>query len=211
MKQMKQIKQKRFVIGLLLVILFANKSLCTERDAREKRFSVGVTGGIAQSNSFSGDLYGALRFKKNDLNFGYLNFGNKTSYKGVSDLQFKSHGLFVEGNHYLIGGLYTGLRFSVNFNWINKESHKLFDNNPNLDSPTFFSGIAGYGQIGYCHPIGNTFSIKIQTQIGLHNYKISQGWFLIDNSNDDFRNERLGIERHAEILYNLSIGLLFKF
>ena len=204
-------KYMRLTLCLLLLILFANKSLCAERDARGKRFSIGVTGGIAQNNSFSGDLYGALRFKKNDLNFGYLHFGNKTSYRGVSDLHFKSHGLFVEGNHYLIGGLYGGLRFAINFNWVNKESQKLFENKPNINSPTFFSGIAGYGQIGYCQPIGGTFSIKFQTQIGLHNYRISQGWFLIDTSNDDFNNERLGVERHAELLYNLSIGLLFRF
>jgi len=58
--------------------------------------------------------------------------------------------------------------------------------------------------------MGDTFGIKLQGQIGLHNYKIAQGYLLIDNSSSDLRNVQHGIERHAELLYNLSIGLTFR-
>jgi len=79
-----------------------------------------------------------------------------------------------------------------------------------IDSPTFFSGISGYGHLGYHLPIGQHIGIKLQGQIGLHNYKIAQGWLLIDNSSSDVRSAQFGIERHARFLYNLSIGLVFK-
>lgn len=200
-----------FLFGLIYCV---NNSFCAEPDSIKTTFSVGITGGLSQNNSFFGDVYGGVKLvpisKNIDVNVGYSVFSNKTSYRGVDNLLFTSHGLFVEGNYFLIGGLYGGLRFSVNFNWIDPDSQKQFEYYPNIDSPTFFSGIAGYGQVGYYHPIKKFIGIKLQLQIGLHNYKISEGWLLYDNSSSDIRNMQFGIERHAEFLYNLGVGFVFK-
>ena len=201
-----------FLIGL---IMFSLPAFGSNQDSTKISFSLGISGGLAQYNSFSGDLYGGVTIpfqdKKAEINLGYLYFVSNTDYEDIQDLEFSSHGLFLEGNYYLKKGFYTGLRFAVNFNWVDKESQKKFDNIPDIDSPTFFSGIAGYGQLGLCLPIGNKLGIKLQGQIGIHNYQIAQGWLLIDNSNSDLRKAEIGIYRHAALLYNLSVGLTYNF
>jgi hypothetical protein len=209
-------KNKILIISLFGLTLFANKSFCTEKETTENKFFVGVTSGLSQNNSLSGDLYGGinipLKKMKLDVNFGYSVFKNKTSYSGVNNLQFISHGLFIEGNYYLIEGLYTGLRIAVNYNWINDNSQKLFDNYPDIESPKGFSGTASFLNIGYNQPIGNNVCLKLQAQIGIHNHRVAEGWYwsLSDNSSNDFRAAQFGVERHYEFLYNISIGLVFK-
>ncbi len=196
-------------------LIFISSSLsASNTDSVKVKIILGLNGGISQSNSLSGDIYGGaiipINTNKLETNFGYSFFKNNTDYSGVKELHFSSHGLFIEGNYYFTEGFYGGARFSVNFNWVDKESQEKFEIYPDIDSPTFFSGIAGYGHLGYHLSIGENIGIKLQGQIGLHNYKISEGWLLIDNSSSDVRNAQFGIERHAELLYNLSIGLTFK-
>jgi hypothetical protein len=204
----------KLLICITGLIFFSNSLSASDTDSTKMRISLGATGGISQINSLSGDIYGGLiipiNTNKLETNFGYLFFKNNTDYSGVKDLQFRSHGLFMEGNYYFTKGFYGGARFAINFNWVDKESQEKFEIYPDTDSPTFFSGIAGYGHLGYHLSIGEKFGIKLQGQIGLHNYKIAEGWLLIDNSSSDVRNAQFGIERHAELLYNLSIGLTFK-
>ncbi|MDR2907817.1 MAG: hypothetical protein LBU91_07510 [Bacteroidales bacterium] len=205
-------KKITLIVGLLGLICFANKSYGAKKDSLKVKLSIGAIGGFAQNSSWSGDLFGGIiipiKSIKLEANLGYSVFGNKTSYRGVNDVQFVSHGLFLDGNFYIIDGLYIGLKFALNFNWVNKESQKLFDDYPDIDSPTFFPGKAIYGQIGYYLPIGDILGLKFQAQAGLHNYKITEGWFLIDNTDSYLRDDR--IELHAEFLYRLSVGLVFK-
>ncbi len=204
----------KLLICITGIIFFSNSLSASDADSTKMRMALGVNGGISQNNSLSGDIYGGvvIPINKNRLetNFGYSFFKNITDYGGVKELQFSSHGLFLEGNYYFTEGFYGGARFAINFNWVDKESQEKFEIYPDTDSPTFFSGIAGYGHLGYHLSIGEKFGIKLQGQIGLHNYKIAEGWLLIDNSSSDVRNAQFGIERHAELLYNLSIGLTFK-
>jgi hypothetical protein len=206
--------KNRFLLCLVGLIISSITLFASDNGNTNRRINLGVTGGLSQCSSLSGDVYGGVILpfnpNKTEINFGYTYFKNSTDYSGVKDLEFNSHGLFIEGNYYLIKGLYGGLKFAINFNWVDNQSQKKFEAYPDIDSPTFFPGIAGYGHVGYYLPMGDTFGIKLQGQIGLHNYKIAQGCLLIDNSSSDLRNVQHGIERHAELLYNLSIGLTFR-
>ncbi len=200
-----------FLTGLLIL---ANASFASATDKQNVRIILGFTGGVSQQNSLSGDIYGGIIMpvdkSKIELNCGYSFFKNNTNYSRIEDLEFSSHGLFMEGNYYIIDKLYGGLRFAVNFNWINKESQQKFNKYPDIDSPTFFSGLAGYAHLGYHQPITKKIGVKLQGQMGIHNYKIAEGSVLIDNSSSDIINLQFGIERHTELLYNVSISLTFK-
>lgn len=206
--------KNRFLLCFIGLTITSITVFGSDKDSTKIRMALGATGGLSQYSSLSGDIYGGViipfNLNKAEINFGYTYLKNGTDYSGVKDLEFNSHGLFIEGNYYLIKGLYGGLKFAINFNWVDNESQKKFDIYPDTDSPTFFSGIAGYGHIGYYQPIGENFGIKLQGQIGFHNYKISEGWLLIDNSSNDLRDAQHGIESHAELLYNLSLGLTFR-
>lgn len=196
------------------MIGFTNAAFGFGNDSTKVRVLIGAAGGLSQHRSFSGDVYGGvilpLKSKKVNANIGYTYFQNSTSYSQVNDLKFSSHGLFLEGNFYLMKGFYAGLKLSVNLNLVDKTSQQKFDIYPDTDSPTFFGGTAGYLNLGYHKSIVDKIGIKLQGQIGLHNYKISENWLLIDNTDDDFRDEEFGIESHAEFLYNFSIGFTYQ-
>ena len=202
----------RLLIIAIGLISFLNNGIASDL---EKSRMIGLNGGLSQNNFISGDLYVgmALPFEQQnvEVNLGYSFFRNKTEYQGVRDLKFNSHGLFLEGNYFIIHGLYGGVRFALNFNQVDKSSQAKFDDYSIVDSPTFFTGIAGYGQIGYRQPISNKLSLKVQGQVGIHNYKIAEGYILIDNSSYDPRDAQYGIETHADFLYNLSLGLAYRF
>ncbi|MCL2683361.1 MAG: hypothetical protein FWE63_07785 [Bacteroidales bacterium] len=214
-------KNRNLIICLLAVMFFAEQSFCaesdstrTEKNSEKAKFIIGATGGLSQNNFLSGDLYCGvsipLKSDQLEINFGYSTFSNKATYRGVKNLQFKSHGLFIEGNYVLSSGLYFGLRVAFNLNWVDENSQKLFDNYT-FKSPTFFSGKAFYGQIGYYYPIGTSIGIKGQFQIGLHNYKIAEGrYWQFGNSNDPIRDAQLGVEWRIGFLYNLSVGFILK-
>jgi len=201
----------RCTLGLIMISTALSASVT---DSTRSNMTLGITAGLAQNTSFSADVFveSILPIHSHiiGVRFGYLHFKNTTEYSGVKDLEFSSHGLFTEGNYYFTDVFYGGLRFALNFNWVAGESQKKFDDVPDIDSPTFFTGIAGYMHLGYHQPIGKNIGIKFQAQIGLHNYKIAQGWLLIDNSSDEIRNAQLGIEEHAAFLYNLSVGFTYK-
>ena len=207
-------ENKTLIICLLGLTLFVEKSFCANRDTAGVRFAIGITGGLSQNTSLSSDLYGRalipLKPEKLEVNFGYSGFSSKASYRDVKDLQFKSHGLFIEGNYFLTSGLYAGFKAAINLNWVNEASQKLFDKYPNVKTPELFSGKAFYGQIGYYHPLGNIIGIKGQLQVGLHNYKIAEGrYWQFSNSSNDVREAQFGIEKRIGFLYNLSIGMIF--
>jgi len=202
------------IIFLFCYIGFAfppNTLFGSDLDSTKTGMSFGVTGGVSQHNSLSADVYviSVIQIFSNSIegNYGYTYFKNKTSYSGVKDLYFNSHGLFIEGNYYLSKSFFIGTRFVVNFNFVDAKSQNNFKKYSNLDSPTYFSGLAGYGQIGYLHQIGEIFCIKLQGQFGLHAYKITEDWLLIDNSSSELRDAQNGIENHSDFLYNISIGL----
>lgn len=210
---MKNIVLLFYLFGL---ILFVNKSYCAERDTTKIKFLIGVTGGLSQNNFLSGDLYCGvsipLKSNRVEVNFGYSHFSNKATYRKVKDLQFKSHGLFIEGNYQINSGLYVGVKAAFNLNWVDENSQKLFDNYSDIKAPILFSGKAYYGQIGYYYPIGTIIGIKGHFQAGLHNYRIGEGrhWQIFNNSDSSFRDSQFGIEWRIGFLYNLSIGLIIK-
>jgi len=197
-----------------LIILTGLTLLVTDVIASDsgKFFAVGATGGISQKSYFSGDLYGGIILPVGktsfEANVGYTTFANETSYQGVQELKFNSHGIFLEGNYYMIKGLYCGLRLALNFNNVTKDSQAKFKNYSDLDSPTTFFGKAVYGQIGYYQSLGERFGLRIQGQLGFHDYKISQGWIISSDSSSSLRDEQYGIERHGDFLHNISIGLI---
>jgi hypothetical protein len=199
---------------LTVLIIFSNLLYAIEANSTESRIALGLSGGVSQDKSFSGEIYGGATIpeisNKLEANIGYLFFTNKTEYVGVNELEFSSHGLFIEGNYYFINGFYGGVRFALNFNWVDKESQEKFETYPDTDSPTFFTGNAIYGHFGYNLPISERVGIKLQGQIGLHNYQITEGWILIETSSDDFSKSEMGIESNADLLYNLSIGLNYR-
>jgi len=202
----------KLLISLILLIYVAS-SFAANADSTSSKISIGLTGGLSQNWSNSIDIYGGsvitIRSKKLEVNCGYTHFKNITDYQSVSELEFSSHGVFAESNIYFTEGFFAGLRYAVNFNWVDKLSQEKFEAIPETDAPTFFSGTAGYGQLGYHQQLGR-IGIKVQGQIGIHNYKIAEGWLLIDSSSSDVINSQLGIERHSQLLYNLSVGLTFK-
>jgi hypothetical protein len=205
----------RLFICILGLIMISTALSASVTDSTKNNVTLGISAGLAQNTSFSADVFveSILPIHSHNfgMSFGYLHFKNTTDYSGVKDLEFSSHGLFTEGNYYFSDAFYGGLRFALNFNWVVGESQKKFDDVPDIDSPTFFTGIAGYMHLGYHQPIGKNIGIKLQGQIGLHNYKIAQGWLLVDNSSDDIRNAQFGIEKHAAFLYNLNVGFTYKF
>ena len=196
---------------LILILLLLSVNIMIASDSK-KTFAVGLTGGLSQKNYYSGDLYGGIVLPAGktsfEANVGYTSFANETSYQGIHDLKFNSHGVFMEGNYFMIKGLYCGLRLALNLNHVTKASQAKFDNYSNIKSPTTFFGQAVYGQVGYYQSLGERFGIKIQGQIGFHNYKISQGWMISSGSDSSLRDEQHGIERHGDFLHNISIGLV---
>ena len=201
--------KKKLLIGLIGMMLFFTDGIASDS---KKSFAVGLTGGLSQKNYYSGDVYGGLVLPVGktffEANAGYTTFVNETSYQAIQDLKFNSHGIFIEGNYFMIKGLYCGLRLAFNLNHVTKDSQAKFDVYPNIDPPTTFFGEAVYGQIGYYQPLGEKLGIKIQGQIGFHNYKITQGWQISSGSGSSLRDEQYGIERHGDLLHNLSIGLV---
>ena len=77
-----------------------------------------------------------VRKKFFEANAGNTTFVNETSYQGIQDLKFNSHGIFLEGNYFMIKGLYCGLRLAFNLNHVTKDSQAKFDVYTNIDSPT---------------------------------------------------------------------------
>lgn len=203
------------VICLMVLTLYSLPIYGSNQDSTEYKYSLGMSGGLAQHNTFSSDFYGGVSIPINstyvEINFGYLYFESNTDYAEIQDLEFNSHGLFLEGNYYLIKGFYTGLRFAVNFNWVDKESQKKFDNLPNIDSPDFFLGRSLFGHVGYRFSLGNRFFLKFQGQIGLHNYKIAEGnfWQIGSDSNRPNQEIEEGIETKLHLLHNISLRLTY--
>ena len=94
---------------------------------------------------------------------------------------------------------------------MDKDSQKKFDAINGVNSPTLFTGRAGFIQLGAKHNLNNKISLRIQGQLGIHNFKIAQDAIYFNNSNDRIRNAQFGIEHRSEFLYNLSTGLFYKF
>ena len=203
------LKRRLLIIGIGLISFLSNGVASI---LRESSCLIGLSRGLSQNNSICGDLYfgAALPFEQHNIEayLGYSFFANETEYRGVRGLEFKSYGLFVEGNYFITEGLYGGMRFALNFNRVAESSQAKFDDYSDIVSPGSFTGTAGYGQIGYLQPIGYRFSLKVQGQVGIHSYKIKEGAILFNLSS--YRRDA-PTERHTNFLYNLSLGLMYRF
>lgn len=209
-------KSKNILLIILLLTAIATKSYCSDADSLKTAFNLGIAGGISQGQSLSGDLYiGALipiKREKIEANLGYSFFLNETSYQDIEGLEFQSHGLFIEGNFHFNMNMYAGLKFAYNLNWVDEHSQTQFESNSSNNSPTFFAGKSIYTHLGFFKELTKSFSMKVQGQVGIHNYKMDEGkyWQLFGDSDESLNLAQFGIETKNQILYNLSIGLIYK-
>ncbi len=202
------------IIGMFVITI---KAYCSDSDSLQSKFHFGLTGGFSQSSSLSGDFFGGLIFPLNsnriESNIGYSYFKNKTDFDNVIDLWYYSHGVFGEANFFLISNVYAGARLSVNMNFVDKESQNMYDKISPKDPPTYFTGIAGFGQLGFIQPVGKRINFRLQGQIGIQNYRIATGALYFSNSNSpipDNMKDKYAEEKQSKFLYNLSLGLIIK-
>ena len=205
----------RLVICIAGFLLSAITLFGASSDSTNNRFILGFTGGFSQNSSLSGDVYGGVIKPLNngnvEANFGYTYFNNKTSYRGVDDIYFNSHGIFVEGNYYFTQGLYGGVKFALNFNWVDEESQEKFNNVSFLDSPEFFIGQILNFQSGYLLKLNDNFFLRLQGQIGLHSFEIAEGeYWQLGGTDSPIMRERFKVQDKLQLMYNLSLGLTFR-
>ena len=203
--------------SLILIALcaFAIKGVCSGLDSLQYKFHFGLSGGLSQNNSLSGDIYGGMVIPLNsyiiETNFGYTYFKNTTDFDNVKDLLYYSHGIFGEANYFLTSHFYGGVRVSLNMNFVDKASQKKYDEASTRNPPTYFTGIAGFGQLGYNLPIGRKINLRLQGQVGVQNFHIATGALYFSNSNPPFNiSDRYTEEKQSKLLYNLSVGLIVK-
>jgi hypothetical protein len=206
----------KVVIITGLILLYA-KGNCMVPDSSPKLFLVGLTGGISQNNSFSGDIYGGYIFPVNSTKgeaiFGYTYFDNTTNFDNVKDLVYSSHGVFGELNYFLTSKIYAGARFSINMNFVDKESQNKYEQVSIKDPPVYFTGKAILGQVGYNQPLSRNASIRLQGQLGVHNYQMETGIVYFSNDRspvpDQFK-DKYAKELQLKILTNLSLGFIIR-
>ena len=198
---------------LISLCAFTIKGVCSDMDSLQVKFQIGLTGGFSQNNSMAGDIY--LGFvspkisKKLEFNIGYNYFKNTTNFDNVKDLLYYSHGVFGEANCFLTSNIYTGARLSVNMNFVDKASQDIYVLFSTRNPPTYFSGLSGFGQIGYNQALGKVINLRLQGQIGLHNYRIATGALYFSNM-DSPTTDSYTEEKQTKFLYDLSLGLNIK-
>jgi hypothetical protein len=207
----------RKIFICFLGLTFISFTLIGSNNRNEKtKIALGLTGGLSQYNTLSGEIYcgGIIPINSNnfEINIGYNQFNGKTNYKKISPLGYNAHGAFVEGNIILPSNIYLGLKLNYNLNWIDDNSQKIFDKTINVESPEFFAGKSGFSHVGYRLPLSNKFLMKFQGQIGFHNFKIAEGsyWQIGSGSNHPSQEAKAGIETKLHLLYNLNVGLNYK-
>lgn len=200
---------------LIAFCTFTIKGVCSSSDSVQSKFHFGFTGGFSQNNSLSGDMYGGMIIPlysfKIETNFGYTYFNNTTDFDNVKDLLYYSHGVFCEANYFLTSNFYGGVRVSINMNFVDKISQNKYDDVSARNPPTYFTGIAGFGQLGYNLPIGKKINFRLQGQAGIQNYHIATGALYFSSSNGPFNiSDEYTEEKQSKFLYNFSVGLLVK-
>ena len=203
------------VFGLFL---FDINGYCIEPISSQKKFLVGLTGGLSQNTSLSGDIYGGYIFTLNstrcEVNLGYTYFDNTTNFDSVNDLVYSSHGLFSAFNYYLTSKIYAGVRFSINMNFVDEKSQIKYEQYSIKDPPIYFTGEAILGQIGYNQMLLKNLSFRLQGQFGIHNYQMETGAVYFSNDNspvpDKFK-DKYAKELQLKFLYNLSAGFVVYF
>src|ERR1035437_2535675 len=198
---------------LILLCVFTIKGICSKLDSLQVKFQIGLTGGFSQNNSMAGDIYVGFVSpqisKKLEFNLGYTYFKNTTDFDNVKDLLYYSHSIFGEANYFLSSNIYAGARLSVNMNFVDKASQDKYDLFSTRNPPTYFTGLSGFGQIGYNQPIGNVINLRLQGQIGLQNYRIATGALYYSNM-DSPTTDSYTEEKQTKFLYDLSLGLIIK-
>jgi hypothetical protein len=206
--------RKKYLFTILLLLPLVKLGYGQEVDSPQNNFQFGVLGGVNQIRAINSDVLGGTKIivlsKSVEANLGYSYFQNLTNYNAVKDILYFSHGVFAEGNYFFNSIFYAGLRLNLNMNWVERDSQKKFDAVSGVNSPTFFTGRATFVQLGMHHNIAKNISLRIQGQLGIHNFKIAQDAVYFNNSSDRFRNAQFGIEHRSDFLYNLCGGLFLK-
>jgi len=198
---------------LISLCAFTIKGVCSDSDSLQNKFHLGLDGGFSQNYSMAGDIY--LGFvspkisKKLEFNLGYSYFKNTTDFDNVKDLLYYSHGIFGEANYFLTSNIYAGARLSVTMNFVDKASQDIYVLFSTRNPPTYFTGLAGFGQIGYNQALGKVINLRLQSQIGLQNYRIATGALYFSNM-DSPTTDSYTEEKQTKFLYDLSLGLIIK-
>lgn len=199
------------IVVLIVLFAFTTRGNCAGADSLQIKIHLGLNGGISRNNSLSGDIFGGLtipyNLQKIEANLGYTYFENTTDFDNVQDLLYFSHGVFAEANYFLNKNIYAGARISLNMNFVDKESQNKYDLLSIRNPPTYFTGIAAFGQIGYNQPIVKKVNLRLQGQIGLQNYRIANGALYFSNT-DLITTDRYTEELQAKLIYNLTIGFI---
>lgn len=198
-------------------ILHTQIAHCLETSPAPNKIIFGVTGGVSQNSSLTGDIYGGYKFVNNDMQFetnlGYSFFQNSTKFDGFESIFYDSHGVFGEFNYFLTPGLFTGVRASINMNFVDGKSQDNYEQQSTKDAPTYFTGIALFGQIGYNVLCLRNLDFRLKAQLGLQNYLIGTGAIYISNDTSpvpaEFR-DKYARELQLKLLGNLSIGIIIK-
>ena len=216
----KQITVPMRYINILIAIAFYLYSLnanCLETSPLPNKIIFGVTGGITQNSCLSGDIYGGYRFKNNSMlyetNFGYTFFKNSTRFDGFDNLFYASHGVFGEFNYLLTPRLFTGARASINMNFVDGKSQDNYELQSTKDAPTYFTGMAVFGQIGYNIFCCKSIDLRLKAQLGFQKYIIGTGAIYISNDISPIPAEyrdTYARESQLKLLGNLSIGIIIK-
>jgi hypothetical protein len=203
------------VIGLFF---FSFYGYCIDPIISTKKFHFGLTGGFSQNSSMSGDIFGGYIFTlnstKSEANFGYTYFDNTTNFDNVKDIVYSSHGLFGEFNYYMTPKIYTGARFAINMNFVDEESQRKYEQNSIKDPPIYFNGKAILGQIGYNQKLIKNSSLRVQGQLGVHNYQMETGAVYFSNDHSPVPaqfKDKYAKELQLKLLFNLSASFLISF
>jgi hypothetical protein len=205
------------LIIAIAFILHSQFGNCLETSIAPNKIIFGVTGGVSQNSLLTGDIYGGYRFVNNlklfETNLGYTFFQNSTKFDGFDNIFYSSHGVFGEFNYYLSPGLFTGVRGSINMNFVDGRSQDNYELQSTKDAPTYFTGMALFGQIGYNVLCLRNFDFRLKAQLGLQNYLIGTGAIYISNDTSPVPAEsrdKYARELQLKLLGNLSIGMIIK-
>ena len=94
-------------------------------------------------------------------------------------------------------------------NFVDKASQDIYVLFSTRNPPTYFSGLSGFGQIGYNQALGKVINLRLLGQIGLHNYRIATGALYFSNM-DSPTTDSYTEEKQTKFLYDLSLGLNIK-
>jgi len=196
-------------------ILFNTMNVWSSNNGQNSSFHFGFLGGYNQNMQLSGDMYGGLNVilnkKQSEVNFGYTYFDNQTMFDNVYNMLYRSHGMFCEFNYFFVPKVYVGVKSSLNMNFVDTDSQIRYELSSPRNAPTYFTGLAFFLQSGFKQNISKNICLRLQGQLGVHNYHIATGAIYFSNSTYLYESEKYIEEIQSRFLYNISAGLTYSF